>query len=84
MNDDMVMKSGGGGRDRRTQNPGSRSQVFQGPGKMMHCFDPCRKALPISQHVENLCSLVSAQGVYLFYLKASHVLKVMLKLNPHD
>lgn len=77
----------GCGDGRAQKNPGSRSQVFQGLGKTMLCFDPCRKRLLTYFKMlfkMSVWHLVSAQGVYLFCFKASHVLKVMLKLNPHD
>lgn len=47
MNNFMVTKSGKGVAGKK--NPGSRSQVFQGLGKTMLCFDPCRKALLVSR-----------------------------------
>lgn len=63
-NDCMVMKSARAA-ERRGKSPESQIWVFQGLGKRILCFDPCRTPC-LFQSIENFCSLVSAQGVYLF------------------
>ena len=79
----MKMKKRGGGQ--KTQAAEVRS--FKGWGRRCFVLTPVEKLCLFQnaiQNVENFCSLVSAQGVYLFCFNTSHVLKVMLKLNPHD
>lgn len=63
-NDCIVMKSAREA-ERRGKKPRKPNLGLSGAGKRILCFDPCR-TFCLFQSIENFCSLVSAQGVYLF------------------